>query len=574
MGKKQKIILGFVALGIIALAGTGAARPPDGALRVIVDDDSVRVTVESAGGKTKSLALARGIVEEATDTSAERRRPDFQIRDEIIIEGDKIVIDGAEFTIDEINRMLISRDRDKSITLRAGFPHIYDGPNAPKITKAERLDSNDRVGFSGLTIGQEDVVQGDAVSLTGDVNVFGRVKGDIVSVFGNIYLYDGSIAGGDVVAPFGKVITSGDINIKGTQVSQDKKYRSHKSEFEVSARFNRVEGFTPLAGIHYTDRKKELPDIDFSLGYAFALKRWDFNFGFKQALGSTYYFGGKLYQGVYTPDRWFFSESENTVAGLFFKEDYHDFYKRKGGQIFWGRKFWQNGHAQLEYTAQANNIVSKHTNKAILGGKKNFRENYSTILPDSASIRSIKGDLRSAGLHLAWDSRDKKPRFRSGQSADILLETAGDGLLGDLGGDFSYDIVEGSLAHIQNLTRRQYLGIRIRGGLSNDQLPLDRWYFLGGVGSLRGYDYKEYAGNRYVLANIDYYWDFWSDFTMAVFTDFGQAGFGKNDFEKMGLKSDIGIGLMFEDDFRIDLAQRLDDTDKSPVITGRLELQF
>jgi outer membrane translocation and assembly module TamA len=94
------------------------------------------------------------------------------------------------------------------------------------------------------------------------------------------------------------------------------------------------------------------------------------------------------------------------------------------------------------------------------------------------------------------------------------------------------------------------------------------------VGSLRGYDYKEFAGNRYFLTNIDYYWNFSGDFATALFADLGQYGFGEKQFQTIGLKTDVGIGLMFEDLFRLDIAQRLDDTGKGPVVTGRFEWGF
>ena len=91
---------------------------------------------------------------------------------------------------------------------------------------------------------------------------------------------------------------------------------------------------------------------------------------------------------------------------------------------------------------------------------------------------------------------------------------------------------------------------------------------------MRGYEFKEFAGNRMLLVNLDYYWKFSEDFTMAVFADFGQAGFGKREFAGMGMKPGIGVGFQFEDFLRLNLAQRLDDTDRSPVVSARTEMRF
>jgi hypothetical protein len=575
---KSKLVL--ISLNLIALMAiismAHAAGSDKSSLEVMVDGDSIILSISGDHGQNKSVNLLKDRV--VTNPGGDG----ITIENELYIGDDKIVIDGVEFTTEDIDDMQISREDNKSVmTLRAKLPDTYEDSETPrKVIKIDRKSGKDRVSFSGLTVTEGEVVHGDAVAITGDVKVFGRVHGDIISVLGSVFMYDGSLADGDVVAPFGKVITEGKYEIRGKQSSKDEEHKRHTATVDLSARFNRVEGFTPLMNMSIRDSKHELPKVDFNIGYGLALKRWNIDFGFKQNIGinGPFYFGGKIYQGAFTPDKWYFSETDNTVAGLFFKEDYHDFYKRKGGRLFMGREFWKNGFAQAEYTAQANSPLTRHTNKAIFGGHKNFRENYSTVFADSAAWAGLKGDLRMVGLHLGWDSRDKDinevPSYHRGQYFDLTLETAGDGSLGNIGGDFSYDIAEMAIQHYQPVTPRQFVGFRLLGGLSNQELPLDRRFFLGGVGSLRGYEFKEFEGNRYFLANIDYYWEFSDDFAMALFTDLGQAGFSKTQFEQNGLKSDIGVGLLLFDAFRLDIAQRLDDTGKKPIMTGRIETTF
>jgi hypothetical protein len=575
---KSKLLLvsvNFIAL--IAIIGMAhAAGTEKSSLEVTVDRDSIILSISGDQGQNKSVSLFKDRVINNPNGNG------ITIENELYIGDDKIVIDGVEFTTEDIDDMLISREGNESgMTLRAKLPDTYRDSETPrKVIKIDRTTGKDRVSFSGLTVTEGEVVEGDAVALTGDVKVFGRVHGDIISVLGSVFMYDGSFADGDVVAPFGKVITEGKYKIRGKLTSKDEEYKRHTANVDLSARFNRVEGFTPLMNISVRDSKHELPKVDFNIGYGFALKRWNLDFGFKQNIGinGPFYFGGNIYQGAFTPDKWYFSETDNTGAGLFFKEDYHDFYKRKGGRLLVGREFWKNGFAQAEYTAQANSPLTRHTNKAIFGGHKNFRGNYSTVYGDSAALAGLKGDLRMLGLHLGWDSRDKDidgvPSYHRGQYFDLTLEMAGDGSLGDIGGDFSYDIAEMTFQHYQPVTPRQFVGFRLRGGLSNQILPLDRRFFLGGVGSLRGYDFKEFEGNRYFLTNIDYYWEFSDDFVMALFTDLGQSGFSKTQFEKNGLKSDVGVGLLLFDAFRLDIAQRLDDTGEKPVMTARIETTF
>jgi hypothetical protein len=571
MKSKSIILAGCLILWLSG--GNWAKAGPDSrkSLQVVVNSDSIVVSVENEKGQGNSVTLPKQALSENSDSTG------FMIRDELYIDNDKIIIDGNEFTTADIQNLMISRNDERTMTFRATLPNNYNSPaDSKRIIKIDRASDKDRVGFSGLVVAKEEIIHGDVVALAGDVKVFGKVYGDIVSVFGNIHMYDGSYAGGDVVAPFGQVIATGDSRIKGSETSACCPAKRSKVNIEASARFNRVEGFTPLLNLKYRDTDRELPDIDFGIGYGFALKQWNIDFGFKQNIGidGPFYFGGKLYRGAYTPDQGNFTQTENTVAGLFFKEDYHDFYMRKGGQIFGGREFWKKGFAQIEFTAQTNSPLGRHVKSAIFGGHKKFRENYSSILPDSAIINGLKGDLHLIGLHLGWDSRKPEHSYRGGQYLDLSLATAGKSALGKLGGDFTYDIVEADIQQNQPVTGRQFLNFHIRAGLSNQKLPLDRWFFLGGVGTLRGYDFKEFAGNRFLLANVDYYWDFSDDFSMALFTDLGQCGFSQSQFQKTGLKSDMGLGLILGEAIRLDIAQRLDDTGKSPIITARIVESF
>ena len=116
--------------------------------------------------------------------------------------------------------------------------------------------------------------------------------------------------------------------------------------------------------------------------------------------------------------------------------------------------------------------------------------------------------------------------------------------------------------------------LRANAGYSDDYLPLFNRFFLGGVGSLRGYDYKEFSGNRYMLLNSDYIWRFYrSELGAGLFFDAGKAGYDEQ-FNDNDIKTDVGICLLVSDEFRLDLAQRLDDLDQSPVVFARLQTLF
>ncbi len=576
--KTRTLLVACFILGIGSIAAAiDSENMASNTLKIIINGDTMIVSVDGISGEGKKVILSDCYSFDDKFKFDNNQELPFQINDELIIDGDHIIIDGVKYSSDDIEKLSFSGRTESGFNFRAKLPYKDYEFSRKKVIEASRYDSEDRFSFDRLVIASGEVVHGDAVAVTGDVKVYGEVMGDVISVFGDVIMYEGSFAGGDVVAPLGKVIRKGSAIIKGKHLPK-KKFRKHAddTDFEMNVRYNRVEGFTLLGGIHYTDENRELPDIDINAGYAFSLKKWDFDIGIRQEFGDNwaFYYGGSLYQGAVTPDEWIFSQSENTIASLFFKEDFHDFYFRKGVKGFIGQKLDKNAFAQLEYTIQSNESLIKNTNRAIFGGKKNFRENYSTVGDDQTLLESIDGNLHMFGLRLGWDSRDNKTWPESGQFVEALWESAGDGVFADLGGDHSYDIVQAAISHNQSLTKKQHFSVWLRGGYSDQQLPLNRWMFLGGVGSLRGYDYKEFSGNRYILANLDYYFDFSDDFALAVFADAGKTGFDEQEFNDMKFKSDLGAGIVFDENLRIDIAQRLDDTGEGPVIMARFNVHF
>ncbi|MEZ4745799.1 MAG: hypothetical protein R3C41_06990 [Calditrichia bacterium] len=55
----------------------------------------------------------------------------------------------------------------------------------------------------------------------------------------------------------------------------------------------------------------------------------------------------------------------------------------------------------------------------------------------------------------------------------------------------------------QPLTYGENFQIRAIARTSTGELPLQKRFELGGIGSLRQFSYKEFTGNRMFLANIE-----------------------------------------------------------------------
>ncbi|HIE25913.1 TPA: hypothetical protein EYP66_01345, partial [Candidatus Poribacteria bacterium] len=117
--------------------------------------------------------------------------------------------------------------------------------------------------------------------------------------------------------------------------------------------------------------------------------------------------------------------------------------------------------------------------------------------------------------------------------------------------------------------------LRIRGALSDELLPAQRLSYLGGIGTLRGYEFKQFAGDNILLLNVEYRFRFRRSGSSALVA-FVDSGYTYQHEEKIDLDNvhtAIGIGLQLGDDIRIDLAQPLEE-DISPALMLRLERMF
>jgi hypothetical protein len=533
-----------------------------GDIDISISGDSVIVNLDKDGVVTSVTVMG---------DSLSKTPSGIKIENELRIEEGKIFIDGEELTEEQLDRLSINQDQETMT--KSGSPRDWRREIKRRRLATAYSNTGDLVKFKDITIDSTTTIRGDVASISGDINVYGEVDGDLVSVFGDIYLNSGSVVRGDVSAPFGEIHREPNVEIKGKSFRDKDRTKDKKNDLslDMSVRFNRVEGFTFLPGLRYDDRRGKLPQVSVDGAYAVTLKRWEYDFGIKHRVGKNIgpYFGANLFQWAKTPDAWRLSEDENSAAGLFFKEDFNDFYWARGFSGKTGIFLGQHFEGGISYTAERISNLKRTAKKAIFGGNKKFRENWSTELADSASILAMAGDLQEFGVGLSYSNWDDKKTPSKGLSASIdwtkSLESSDD--------NFDYKAVSGQIEARIPVGRDQTLNLRTVGGYSDDNLPLFKRYFLGGTGTLRGYDYKEFRGNRQLLFNADYIWTFFhSDFGAGLFFDSGKAAFGGHDFNAAPYKSDVGVSFLIEDSFRIDLAQRLDDLDKSPVVFARFQI--
>ena len=558
-------LLAGLFLILLAFASAHSAQvEKGGTLDISISGDSVQINLNKDGLTASAVVNGDSIIRTPEGI---KRQSNFTIED------GRIDIDSLELTEPELTELSISQDIESAYSFQAGESerrHI----KRKRLATVYADNLTDIARFEGVIVDVGEKVAGNVVSLSGDVTVLGEVHGNVVAVFGNVQIKGGAKVYGDVSAPFGKVFRDNGVQIKGEIIPHRKTTaKSRYANFGMTARYNRVEGLAIEPQLKFEDVKGKFPTLIIDGAYTFSLKRWEYNFEVHHQIGKKIgpYFDAALFQQARTSDDWAITGPENSIAAILIKEDFYDFYWDRGfagsAGVFYG-KYWKAG---IGYNGTKISNLSKNTDWALFGRHKHFRQNWSTVLSDSNAIINDKGDLREIVLSATYDNVDDKLHPHSGVSAYIGWNQTVD----SDSGYFDYRMFNGEFKSYIPIAPSQTLAIRFRTGFSNDSLPLFRRFFIGGLGSLRGYDYKEFEGNRYLLANMDYVWQFYrSHLGAGVFFDMGKAGFTREDFRSADMKTDVGIAFLIENFLRIDLAQRLDDLNKSPVVTVRGVMLF
>lgn len=551
-----------IILFIFAEGRSAETEGDDAKITLSLSADSVNVKIDK-DGEIKTITIGRGQLEKSASG--------VSVDSELVIDNGRIFIDGVEVTEDELQKLSIDTEESESGTGWEVGHHERKYVRRKRLATIYADEDGDVVKFSDIVIDKNQHVTGDVVSIGGDIEVYGDVDGDVVSAFGDVYL-EGCRVGGDVAAPFGKITKEEGAVVEG-DVETFSFGRNHEASFGGTLRYNRVEGLALLSTLDIKDRNGKHPEIDLLGGYAFTLKRWEYDFGIKQHLFDVWspYIDLHMMQLAETSDRWILTEPENTFAAAVFKEDFYDFYWKRGFYGEMGLTYDKDLSFGAGFTAAKIENLERTASAAIFGGHKKFRENWSIVLYDSAALAGVDGDLNELELKLKYDTRDDIEDPGSGIFAILTYDQAFD----SDSADFKYEAVNAELKYYYPVASDQTIFVRFRGGYSDDDLPLFKRYFIGGIGSLRGYRYKEFQGNRYALFNADYIWRFYeSSLGAGIFFDSGKAAFSGTDFENASMKSDIGVSLLLGDDIRINLAQRLDDMDKSPVLSVRGKVLF
>ncbi len=177
---------------------------------------------------------------------------------------------------------------------------------------------------------------------------------------------------------------------------------------------------------------------------------------------------------------------------------------------------------------------------------------YKMFVRPNAQITA--GNLHSLILAYNFDTlkeTDEEDIALSGWYHTVLVEHA----TPEIGSDFDFTRIQLHLRRYQPVGKN-YINTRLKIGLSTDNLPLQRQFLLGGIGTLRGYPLYEFSGSQGVLFNVEYFYKI-ADLFIITFADMGQVWNSLGDMQSFSPKINVGVGIQ-SGPFRFNIAKPLE----------------
>ena len=295
-------------------------------------------------------------------------------------------------------------------------------------------------------------------------------------------------------------------------------------------RYNRVDGPAPTVGGAVRSERYPNPLVYAKFTYAFSRERFLYDVGGEAPLGdhARFRIGGAAYRRTETEDEWIVGEMENTLYALFARTDYRDYYEASGYE---GRVAWDPGTdfgARVEGRVEDQRSLENEANASLFGAHDRFRPN--------PPIEDGQDGVLALGMRIGPAAIPPE----GGTLGDVVYERAGDALHGD----FDYGRVRAVVRTRVRLSPKQDARARLVGGSTLDgTLPPQKLWYLGGISTLRGEDFKERQGDQFLLANAEYYVLVRKNVWGFGFLDWGSAWFGKDNIDRQQFLLDGGLGV-------------------------------
>ncbi|MCK4304813.1 MAG: BamA/TamA family outer membrane protein [Candidatus Eisenbacteria sp.] len=338
-------------------------------------------------------------------------------------------------------------------------------------------------------------------------------------------------------------------------------------------RYQRADGlFLCFSPVHLSDGRFE-PSVQGMVGYGFKSDEWSASIMLLQPLAADNKWLFKAFACMQTDftDQTGIGTNENSLAAILFKEDFRDYYRHEGAEL--GLIYSGLNWLRLEGGFRVGDYSSMKRNADWSISEGDFLPNPAI---DPGTMRSLFAQL-TLGRKL--------------NHLDVTYEYSGEDLLG---GAYEFEQLTAQYRGRLRMGSRRYLDFRVKTGTSlSGRLPIQRRYVVGGLGTVRGYEYQSllvpdpaierapqgremFGGERMMIANAEYVFPIRGHLDLVFFFDTGMAW--EDQDASMDLddwQSSAGIGFQLGDDaLRLNLIQCLDGEDRDIVVQLRINRMF
>lgn len=346
------------------------------------------------------------------------------------------------------------------------------------------------------------------------------------------------------------------------------------SRMQILADYNRVDPLRlglnleggPIAGY--------VPRIGGRYEYAFGRERALYDLQIEEPLqrAGRVVVGATLARRTDHPDLQQTEDAENSLALLFARQDYRDYFEREGGDVYVQARFRKWTMASAHWQADRWRSLAE---------RRDTRSWFYLDRPLRANPAIDDGDTRLVTVRFERLAR-RTASGRPGIYHLVEIERAG----GGLGGDFTYTRALADLRGVVRLSPSAALAVRALGGTTmSGRLPPQRDFTLGGVDGLRAHAVDAFRGNQAALAQAEYTIGLWHTATpwfegglhAIAFVDAGRAWRGPDhwDATRQRMKTDGGVGLSTaEDNLRVYVARDLQASRAKILVSLRMQRPF
>lgn len=327
------------------------------------------------------------------------------------------------------------------------------------------------------------------------------------------------------------------------------RFRLHLPNASAALRYNRAEGLYLGGGLTYI--QSPISSLDIGLGLATAPKRLSASTGLRIELDPATDLRVRGHRNA-TRDLGHREGAPgilNTLLAASIGEDFLDPYLVSGSSIALERRLAGTWRGAIELDLERHRSASLAEPNSLFQDSVGFRDvmpiDEGTLLGGRAVLRRYGHTDRSATWH-----------------GHLVLEA------GALDGEFyGRPFVEiGAAWHSPG--RAASAGVRASSGFGFGKLPAQRLFLLGGPGTLPGYRYRSFAGDRFALAEFEASHALFEPWLRGrVIAALGWSDFGAGNppaawdvHPTDGLRASAGFGFsLVHDILRVDFARGLHD---------------